>query len=171
ATSARCRSAACRVFFEGDVVSVEKPPERAAAGFDPPLAQLCNRLNQGQVRLFGNQSQNLGGELFQRRSTSAARHRYSDPALAPALQPLYGRTHAHLKTLGRLVSRCACLHSFDNAFPQVTRIGLRHRQPPTRRINAQRIAQPYPLGNPPDSNRKGTALGTELSRTNLEART
>src|SRR6202030_323523 len=35
ATSARCRSAACSTFFERDVVSVEKTPERAAAGFDP----------------------------------------------------------------------------------------------------------------------------------------
>ena len=31
ATSARCRSAACRLFFEGDAVSIEKTPERAAA--------------------------------------------------------------------------------------------------------------------------------------------
>src|SRR6516164_1336043 len=68
ATSARSRSAACRLFFEGDVVSVEKTPERAAAGFYPPLAQLCNRLSQGQVRLFGNQRQDLGRELFQWRN-------------------------------------------------------------------------------------------------------
>ena len=91
ATSARCRSAACRLFFEGDVVSVEKPPERAAAGFNPPLAQFCNRLDQSQVRLFGNQSQNLGRELFQRRNASAARLRRGAPPLVPALQPLYRR--------------------------------------------------------------------------------
>src|SRR6266536_3232350 len=84
ATSARCRSAACRLFFKGDVVAVEKTPERAATGFDPP----------------------------------------------PALQPLYRRAHAHLETFGRLASRCARLHGFDNAFPYVTRIGLRHRQLP-----------------------------------------
>src|SRR5436309_3510120 len=132
ATSARCRSAACRLFFKGDVLSVEKPPERAAAGLDPPLAQLGDRLDQGQVRLFGNQSQDLGGELFQRRNASAAQLRRGAPPLAPALQPLDRRAHAHLETFGRLASRCACLHSFDNAFP--TRIGLRHRQPPRRRI-------------------------------------
>jgi hypothetical protein len=33
----------CRAFFESDVVSVEKTPERTAAGFDPSLAQFCNR--------------------------------------------------------------------------------------------------------------------------------
>src|SRR5271165_6722662 len=59
ATSARCRSAACSTFFERDVVSVEKTPERAAAGFDPSLAQFCNRFYQGQVRPLGDQIQNL----------------------------------------------------------------------------------------------------------------
>src|SRR4051812_40209631 len=129
ATSARCCSAACRLFFEGDAVSVEKPPERAAAGFDPPLAQLRNRFDQGQIRLFGNESQNRAGELFQRRNASAAWLRRGAPALAPALQPLDRRTHAHLKSFRRLASRCATRHCFDNAFPQVTRVGLRHRQP------------------------------------------
>src|SRR5580692_2706058 len=130
ATSARFRSAACRLFFKGDVVSVEKPPERTAAGFDPPLAQLCHRLNQSQVRLLGNQSQDLSREPVQRRDASAARLRCGAPLLAPALQPLYRRRYAHLETFGRLASRRARLHGFDNAFPQVTRIGLRHRQPP-----------------------------------------
>ena len=131
ATSARCRSAACRLFFEGDVVSIEKPPKRATAGSNPPLAQLRNRLHQSQVRLFGNQSQYLAAaHFFQRRNASSARLRRSAPALAPALQPLYRRTHAHLETFGRLAPRRTPFHSFDHAFPQVTRIGLRHRPPP-----------------------------------------
>src|SRR5215216_5725770 len=130
ATSARCRSAACRLFFNGDVVSVEKPPERGAAGLDSPLAQRGNRLDQGQVRLFGDQSQDLAGERFQRRNASAARLRRGAPPLAPALQPLDRRAHAHLEPFGRLASRCAGLDSVDNAFPQVARIGLRHRQSP-----------------------------------------
>ena len=75
ATSARCRSAACSTFFERDVVSVEKTPERAAAGFDPSLAQFCNRFYQGQVRPLGDQIQNLDRELFQRRNAPAARLR------------------------------------------------------------------------------------------------
>src|SRR5271155_3565682 len=102
ATSARCRSAACRLFFKGDVVSVEKTPERAAAGSNPPLAQLRNRLYQGQVWLLRNQSQDLGRELFQRRNASATRFRRGTSRLAPALQPLYRRGHAHLETFGRL---------------------------------------------------------------------
>ena len=57
-------------FFERDVVSVEKTPEQAAAGFDPSLAQFCNRFYQGQVRPLGDQ---IDRELFQRRNAPAAR--------------------------------------------------------------------------------------------------
>ena len=74
-------------------MSVEKTPKRAAAGFDPSLAQFCSRFYQGQVRLLGNQIQNLGRELFQRRNASAARLRRGASLLAPALQPLYCRGH------------------------------------------------------------------------------
>ena len=45
-------------------MSVEKTPERTAAGFDPSLAQFCNRFYQGQVRLPGDQIQNIARELF-----------------------------------------------------------------------------------------------------------
>src|ERR1700731_3541713 len=158
ATSARCRSAACSTFFERDVVSVEKTPERAAAGFDPSLAQFCNRFYQGQVRPLGDQIQNLDRELFQRRNAPAARLRGGAPLLIPALQPLYRRRHADLETLCCLASRRTGLHSGDNALPQVTRIGLRHPSPHKRRINAQRLPHSEPAGNPTDSNKPGTAL-------------
>src|SRR6516162_6657928 len=75
ATSSRCLSVACRLFFKGDVVTVEKTPERAAAGSNSPLAQLCKRLHQGQVWMLSNHSQNLGCELFEWRNASAARLR------------------------------------------------------------------------------------------------
>src|SRR6516164_901356 len=129
ATSSRCRSTACRAFFESDAVSVEKTPERAAAGFYPSLAQFCNRFYQGQVRLLGNQIQNLDGELFQRRNAPAARLRRGAPLFTPTLQPLYRRGHADLETFRRLASRCAGLYRCNNALPQVTRIGL-HPSPP-----------------------------------------
>ena len=129
ATSARCRSAACRLFFKGDVVAVKKAPERAAAGSNPTLAQLCERLHQGQVWMLRNYSQDLGRKLFERRNASATRLRRGAVMVAPALQPLDCRCYAHLKTFGRLAPRRACSHSLDNAFPQITRIGLRHRLP------------------------------------------
>src|SRR6202163_1935013 len=66
ATSARCRSAACRLFFKRDVAAIEKAPQRTAAGFNPPFAQLCDDLYQSQILLFFNQGQDLAGKLFER---------------------------------------------------------------------------------------------------------
>src|ERR1700757_1122551 len=140
ATSSRCRSVACRLFFKGDVVTVEKTPERAAAGSNSPLAQLCKRLHQGQVWMLSNHRQNLGRELFEWRNASAARLRSGAVIVPPALHPLDRRCYAHLEAFGRLAPRRARSHGLDNAFPQVTRIGLRHHQPPpARRINAQSL--------------------------------
>jgi hypothetical protein len=51
------------------------------------------------------------------------------------------------------------LHRFDNSLTQVTGQRFRHRRSPHRRINADRLAQPNRLGNPPDSNRAEHALG------------
>src|SRR6516162_4066550 len=159
ATSARCRSAACRVFFKGDVVAIEKTPERAAAGSNPLLAQLCNGLLKRQVWMLSNHSQDLGRKLFKRRNASAARLRRGAVIIAPALQPLDRRGYAHLKTFGRLAPRCARNHGFDNAYPQVTRIGLWHCPPPTvRRINAQKTPSSLTVWESPDSNRAKTAL-------------
>ena len=132
ATSARCRSAACRLFFKGDFVAIEKTPERATAGSNPSLAQLCDGLHQSQVRLLGNQIEYLLRKLFQWRNASSTRLRHSALAFVPALQPLYRRTHAHLETFSRLAPRRTAFNSFDYAFPQITRIGLRHRPPPQR---------------------------------------
>src|SRR6201984_2692188 len=158
ATSARCRSAACRLFFEGDVVTAEKSRQRTLARSDASSAQLSDRLHQRQVRIFRNHSHYQRGALLQWRNASSARLRRGTSALAPTLQPFDCRTHAHLETIGRLVSRRSHLYSLDHAFPQVRRIGLRHRPPPKRRINAQRLAHLSPVGNPADSKPAGTAL-------------
>src|ERR1700747_2473364 len=140
ATSSRCRSVACRLFFKGDVVTVEKTPERAAAGSNSPLAQLCKHLRQGQVWMLSNHSQNLARELFEWRNASAAWLRSGAVIVPPALQPLDRRCYAHLETFGRFAPQRARSHCLDNAFPQVTRIGLRHRpRPSARRINAQSL--------------------------------
>jgi hypothetical protein len=50
------------------------------------------------------------------------------------------------------------LHCLDNSLTQVTRQRFRHRRSPHRRINADRLAQPNRLGNPPDSNPAEFAL-------------
>src|ERR1700676_4016765 len=53
-----------RPFFKGDSVAIEKTPERATAGSNPSLAQLCDGLHQSQVRLLGNQIEYLLRKLF-----------------------------------------------------------------------------------------------------------
>src|SRR5882757_9136700 len=125
-----------------DSVAIEKTPERATAGSNPSLAQLCDGLHQSQVRLLGIQIEYLLRKLFQWRNASSTRLRHSALAFVPALQPLYRRTHAHLETFSRLAPRRTAFNSFDYAFPQITRIGLRHRPPPQRRINARRFVHP-----------------------------
>jgi hypothetical protein len=140
-------------------VAIEKTPERAAAGSNPLLAQLCDGLLKRQVWMLSNHSQDLGRELFKRRNASAARLRRGAVIVAPALQPLDRRGYAHLKTFSRLAPRCARSHGFDNAYPQVTRIGLWHCPPPTlRRINAQKTPSSLTVWESPDSNRAKTAL-------------
>jgi hypothetical protein len=58
ATSRRCGSAACRLFFEGDVVSGEEARDGALANGDAvPLGQRAADRLQRQVRLVGHQRQ------------------------------------------------------------------------------------------------------------------
>src|SRR6266516_2724766 len=57
ATSARSCSVARRLFFDGDIMPLEKSPDRGATAWNSLLAHRRNNLVQGQIRLFGYQSQ------------------------------------------------------------------------------------------------------------------
>src|SRR3981189_3136490 len=129
-TSARSCSAARRLFFEGDVVSIEKTPKRTAAGSNSLFAQLGQGLFQGQIRLLGNQSQYPLRKLFQWRNTSATRLWRRAPDLPPALQPSDRRTRTDLETLCRFAPRSPRFHSLDHSLTQVPRIRSRHRPAP-----------------------------------------
>lgn len=142
ATSARSRSAACRLFFKGDLVPVEKTRQRAAARSNSMPSQLCNGFYQGQVRLFGYHGQHAARQLFQRRNAASPRLRGGAPAFIPPLHPLNGRTHTDPEMLGSLTPRRACFNGLDHALTQVTGVRLRHRYPPSDGINAQRLAHP-----------------------------
>ena len=142
ATSARCCSAARRLFFERDAMAIKKSPERAAAARNPSLSHRCNNLVQRSVRLLGNQGKDALAIVFQNRTATAARFRRTHPVITPALQPFGRRTGADLKALGRLTPRRPGFHCFDNALTQVTRQCFRHRRSPHRRINADRLVQP-----------------------------
>src|SRR5438132_10126941 len=105
ATSARCRSSACKLLFEGDVVSAKKTRKRTLAGSNPPLEQLRHRLHQGQVRPFGDQGQYPLRMRFQRRDTPAAWLRHGAPVLVPTLYPPDRRTRTDVEALCRFAPR------------------------------------------------------------------
>ena len=160
ATSGRCRSAACRLFFNGDAVAIEKPKERATAGSNPSLTQLCNSLDQSQIRLFGTNSRKSSprtlpaAKLLPPRGFGAAL-----PSSRQRCSHLTADATLTSKRSAGLASRRASLNRFDNTFPQVTRIGPRfHASPPEREYTAKSL---YP-GNlseiPPNLNPQGPAL-------------
>ena len=130
ATSARCCSAARRLFFERDAMAIKESPERAAAARNPSLSHRCNNLVQRSVRLLGNQGKDALAIFLQNRTATAARFRRTHPVITPALQPFDRRTGADLKALGRLTPRRPRFHCFDNALTQVTRQCFRHRRSP-----------------------------------------
>src|SRR6202051_4213018 len=72
-TSARCCSAAHRLFFEADIVPFEEPPHRAAAAGDPALAYDRNDFIQRQIWLLANQPQQNGRVPLQRRDAASTR--------------------------------------------------------------------------------------------------
>src|SRR5262245_41594894 len=96
--------------------------------------------------------------LLERRTATDAWFRFTHPVITPTLQPFDRSAGTNLKTFGRLTSRRSSLHCFDNSLTQVTRQRFRHGRSSHRRINADRLAQPNRLGNPPDSNRAEHAL-------------
>src|SRR5262247_2763824 len=57
ATSARSCSAACRLFFESNLVTLKEAPDRGAAASNLVLAHRQNHFVQCQVRLLLNQTQ------------------------------------------------------------------------------------------------------------------
>jgi len=149
ATSGRSCSAARRLFFERDLVSSEKPPERGAATGDPSPAHCDKHLIQCQIRLFRDQSEQPIRLLLQWRSASAVRHGRGASVIAPALQPFDRRTGADLKVLGSLTPRSTALNSCDDSLTHLSRIRVWHCLASKSRINANRLAHKQPLGNPP----------------------
>jgi hypothetical protein len=135
ATSARSCSVARRLFFDGDIMSLEKSPDRGATAWNSLLAHRRNDLVQGQIRLFGYQSQQPFHVLLQRRRAPAAQLCSGASSVTPALQPPHRRTGAQAEAFGHFPPRCSGHDGFDHAFPQVIRIGLRHRFGPPRTPN------------------------------------
>src|SRR5262245_15818186 len=81
ATSARWRSAACRLFFDSDAVASEKAGERAPARWDSPLVQSQNDLIQCEVRLLTDEGEDPLRVLLQWRSAPATGHGLGSPVV------------------------------------------------------------------------------------------
>src|SRR5262249_27540638 len=125
-----------QAFFERDVIAIKKPPKRAAATRNPPLAHRRNKLIQRSVGLLANESEDPLGMVLQDRTATPARFRYTHAMIAPPLQPFDRSAGTDFKASARLTSRRSRLHRFDNSLTQVTGQRFRHRRSPHRRINA-----------------------------------
>src|ERR1700681_2918891 len=125
-TSARCCSAACKVFFKADVAPIEEPPNRGAAARDSSFLRRRDDLVQRQVWLLGNQTQQEFCVILQRCSAAATRPCRKASGLFPALRPNHHHTGADPIALGCLTPRCSCRDLFDHPGTQVTRIRSWH---------------------------------------------
>src|SRR5262245_41855975 len=101
--------------------------ESAPTAGDALFSHGGENLLEGQIRLFGNQSQDPVRVLFQWRNTPAARFRSRAPCLTPALAPSNYRTNAHLEDLGYLPPRRSAFNRFNRTLTQVRGIRPRHR--------------------------------------------
>src|SRR3984893_18379390 len=135
AMSARLRSAARRLFFDGDAMTSEKSGQRPAPAWDPPLVKRRNDLIQREVRLLADEREDLPRVLLQWRSTPSTGHGFGSAVFTKALHPPDRRTDADIKLFGRLPSGCSFFHKVDDARSQLTRIRSMH-WPALRRINA-----------------------------------
>jgi hypothetical protein len=102
ATSRRCRSAACRAFFKGEITSLEEPPNRSAAAGDSSLTHRGNDLVKRQIRPRGDQGQQPFRVRLQRRFAPSARLRFGASSIVPAPPPSHRRAWAQPEVLGRL---------------------------------------------------------------------
>src|SRR3979411_3169161 len=121
ATSARWRSAACRVFFEGDVMASEEARKRAAARGNTSPMQYRDDLIQCQVWLLTDQHQGLLPTVLPGGRAPSTGHWFASPIFAKALHPADRRTGADLELFGRLTSRYYWLNKVQQANYHLTR--------------------------------------------------
>src|SRR5271165_1733641 len=126
ATSARFRSAARKLFFNGDAMASKKSGKRAAAAWDSPLVKRRNDLIQREVRFLADEGENLPRVLLQWRTTPSTAHGFESSVFTKALHPPDRRTDADIKLFGRLPSGSSFFHEVDDARSQLTRIRSMH---------------------------------------------
>src|SRR5690242_1177953 len=140
ATSGRSCSAACRVFFEGNVVTIVECPDRAYRGLRLLLGpQPRTDLLERQIRLLGNECEQPLLMLLERRAgVTGARLCRDATSLGPALDPADRRRGADIEQSCRLPRALAILDDRNHAFPKIIRVSPCHRVPP-RNFRRDRI--------------------------------
>src|SRR5580692_7149403 len=131
ATSGRSCSAACRVFFEGDVVTLIESSHRTPPGLElllagEPRADLVER----QVGLRGDEvEQPLLVRLERRAAVAGARLRRDASRARPALEPADRRRNADVEQARRFSPALARLDHTHGPSPKIVRVSLRHPAP------------------------------------------
>src|SRR5712671_4624681 len=106
-------------FFEADVVTLQKTPERAAAARYSLLVQGRDELFERPVRPLADQREDPVRVVLQRRSAAAAWPRRTTPFPPPRLKPFDRRAGTDFKTLRRLTPRCSPFNRFDHTLAQI----------------------------------------------------
>ena len=135
ATSARCCSAARRLFFLKVMSCRSKNRETAL---------LLVRIRR--LRSSARVSSKVRSDCSATRANICSPCRSSGETLPPrgfgAQRPVsfHRRIRVNTETFRRLPPRCSCFNCLDHAPAQISRIRLQHCPPPQRRNNATRIA-------------------------------
>src|ERR1700732_1426918 len=127
ATSGRSCSAACRLFFKGEIQMVKEPKDRGLADSHLLLRQSCLNFGKRDVRSRSNPLRDAFLMPFKSISFISAKLRRTDAsASSPTRQKSAYRTHAHATKTGNLFIGMARLDRLHDAAAQVFRIWLPH---------------------------------------------
>src|SRR6516162_1127524 len=167
ATSARCCSAARRLFFERNFVALKETPDRGAAARNAVLVHRQNYFIQRQVRLLLDQPQQKVRMLLQRRDASAPWLGYAAATLPKALDPDNRCTGTDLELLRGLAPRSSAFDFRNYSLTHVSGISPRHC--PAPKSESMTIDSPIlRLMRIPRFNRGGTCSRTALDRSGTD---
>ena len=148
ATSARCCSAARKLFFNSDVMACEEAPKCGAAAVDSVLAHRRNDLIQRQIRLLSDKSEYPLRMSLQRRNASSAWFWPRNALSLPVLQPSNCGTCADLQLLGGFPPRCSRFNKSNDSYSHFTGIRAAHGSPPKGESMRIDSLPTWPLGIP-----------------------
>ncbi len=168
ATSGRCCSAACAVFFIGHLPAVKEAPQRADAHTRAAACEFVLKFSQRDVACLGDLAENkirlsLNAAGFAVTADGQGRH---TTGAAHLRLPTDRTRGADLETYRRRAARKTLRYGRANALPQINRNRLDHGcRPPSPANILNQIKTD--LGIPPDSMRWEAALAKNVQPTQL----